>query len=65
MRENFFCGFSLLEKTPDHSYFSSLQERIGTKRLGSNFSSALNAEFKKQGLLSEVFSFVDALSDHF
>ena len=24
-----FCGFSLLEKTPDHSYFSVLRSRIG------------------------------------
>src|SRR5258708_3622382 len=28
-----FCGFSLLEKTPDHSYFSALREKIGTTRL--------------------------------
>ena len=29
----YFCGFSLLEKTPDHSYFSVLRKKIGTKRL--------------------------------
>jgi len=37
LRENvsgkFFCGFSLLEKTPDHTYFSHLRSKIGTKRL--------------------------------
>lgn len=26
-----FCGFSLTEKTPDHSYFGKLRQRTGTK----------------------------------
>ena len=32
-----FCGFSLLEKTPDHSYFSALLLKIGTQRLSKLF----------------------------
>lgn len=54
-----FCGFSLLEKTPDHSYFCCLRLRIGTNRLAKLFNK-FNKELKKQGFISEVFSFVDA-----
>ena len=54
-----FCGFSLLEKTPDHSYFSYLRHKIGTKQLAKLFNK-FNAQLKKQGFVSEVFSFVDA-----
>ena len=36
LRENvsgkFFCGFSLLENTPDHTYFSHLRSEIGTTK---------------------------------
>jgi IS5 family transposase len=34
---NLFCGFSLLEKTPDHSYVAILRDKIGMKRLTSLF----------------------------
>lgn len=54
-----FCGFSLLEKTPDHSYFSSLRGKIGTHRLAKLFNQ-VNIQLKQQGFISEVFSFVDA-----
>jgi len=33
----FFCGFPLLEKTPDHTYFSHLRAKSGTKRLAGLF----------------------------
>jgi len=45
--EKFFCGFSLLEKVADHTYFSHLRAKIGTKRLAELF-------------ISEIFNFVDA-----
>jgi len=54
-----FCGFSLLEKTPDHSYFSVLRNKIGTKRLSELFE-AVNAQLRAQGLISDIFHFVDA-----
>jgi len=54
-----FCGFGLTETTPDHSYFHSLRERIGTKRLARLFSEIRKA-LKKAGLIREVFTFVDA-----
>ena len=55
----FFCGFSLLEKTPDHTYFSHLRAKIGTKRLAELFRD-FNAQLKNHGLIAEVFNFVDA-----
>ena len=33
-----FCGFSLSDTTPDHSYFGKLRDRIGTRRLAKLFS---------------------------
>jgi len=33
----FFCGFSLLEKTVDYTYFSHLKAKIGIKRLAGLF----------------------------
>ena len=54
-----FCGFSLLEKTPDHSYFSTLRKKIGTHRLSKLFNK-FNAQLKREGFIAEVFSFVDA-----
>lgn len=54
-----FCGFSLLEKTPDHSYFSVLRTKIGTKRLAHLFKE-VNRQIKKKGLIANFFNFVDA-----
>lgn len=54
-----FCGFSLLEKTPDHSYFSILRSKIGTKRLAELFN-RVNGQLRSQGLITNVFNFVDA-----
>ena len=54
-----FCDFSLTEKTPDHSVFSRIRKRIGTNKLSQIFS-ILRNQLKEQGLMSEVFTFVDA-----
>ena len=55
----YFCGFSLLEKTPDHSYFSVLRKKIGPKRLAEIFNNIV-AKLKENRLTSNVFTFVDA-----
>jgi IS5 family transposase len=55
----YFCGFSLREATPDHSYFGRLRERIGIERLAELFN-RFQASMKQAGLISEVFTFVDA-----
>ena len=54
-----FCHFNLSEKTPDHTVFCKMRTRIGTKLLSKIFSQ-LRDQLKKQGLMSEVFTFVDA-----
>ena len=63
MRENtaakWFCGFSLTEKTPDHTVFCRFRTRLGTERLSEIFST-LRDQLKARGLMNEVFTFVDA-----
>lgn len=63
VRENlairWFCGFSLTEKTPDHSYFGKFRKRIGTKYLADMFNS-INERLQKEGLFGNIFYFIDA-----
>ncbi|OGZ56170.1 MAG: hypothetical protein A3H64_00390 [Candidatus Ryanbacteria bacterium RIFCSPLOWO2_02_FULL_45_11c] len=54
-----FCGFGLVEETPDHSYFSKLRLRIGEQKLADLFT-AVNKELEKQGLFGNMFTFIDA-----
>ena len=54
-----FCGFELLEKTPDHSYFGKMRKRLGTKSIADIFN-AVNAELRKKGYFGDVFKFIDA-----
>lgn len=56
-----FCGFSLLETTPDHTVFCKIRKRIGTKLLSQLFADMRN-QLKSAGYINEVFSFVDATS---
>ncbi len=53
------CGFSLVEKTPDHSVFGNARKRIGTKRLSTIFD-ILKDQLKEKGYMNEVFTFIDA-----
>ena len=63
MQENnagkLFCGFELTEATPDHTVFTKVRKRIGTKKLSELFSD-LRDQLQSQGYMNEVFSFVDA-----
>ena len=63
MRENtaakWFCKFTLSDKTPDYSLFTHVRSRIGSKRLSLLFSD-MREKLKEAGLMSEVFTFVDA-----
>lgn len=54
-----FCGFSLTDKTPDHTYFCKLRKRVGTKRLADIFN-AINTELRQNGLFGNIFFFIDA-----
>jgi transposase, IS5 family len=63
VRENlairWFVGFSLREKTPDHSYFGKFRKRIGTKYLADLFNS-INDQLQREGLFGNIFYFIDA-----
>ena len=59
MASRLFCRFGLTEKTPDHTVFTKVRQRIGTKRLAAIFT-LIQEEFKEYGYLSELFTFVDA-----
>ena len=54
-----FCGFSLIEKTPDHSLFSLVRKRIGTKQLSKLFN-IMRDQLISSGCMGKVFSFVDS-----
>ena len=54
-----FCGFGLKDETPVHSYFGALRARLGLHRLTELFKQVQKA-LKDQGLIREVFTFVDA-----
>lgn len=63
LRENtaakWFCGFDLLDRTPDHSVFCRARKRIGTHRLSKLFAQ-IRDQLSAQGYMNEVFTFVDA-----
>lgn len=56
-----FCEFGLTESTPDHTVFTRFRKRLGTHKLSKIFA-ILRNQLKKRGLMSEVFTFVDASS---
>ena len=55
----YFCGFGITENTPDHTSFSKARQRIGTQRLSLLFK-RMRDVLKQQGLMSEIFTFIDA-----
>jgi IS5 family transposase len=63
MQENvaskYLCGFGLLDKTPDHSTFGVIRNRVGTSRLSKIFTK-IREQLKQKGYISECFTFVDA-----
>lgn len=54
-----FCGFELLEQTPDHSYFGKLRNRLGAESLADIFNRT-NKILRDYGLFGDMFKFVDA-----
>jgi transposase, IS5 family len=54
-----FCGFGLVDRTPNYSVFSKARAFIGTKVLSKIFSQ-LRDQLKAQGVMNEVFTMVDA-----
>ena len=56
-----FCGFELLDNTPDHSYFGKLRKRLGAKNVADIFNK-VNDILKDKGYFGDVFTFIDASS---
>jgi len=54
-----FCGFTLSEPIPDYSRFTRVRTRIGTTRLSQLFTT-MRDQLNAAGLMSAVFTFVDA-----
>ena len=49
-----FCGFRLSEKTPDHTLFMIVRQRIGASKLSKLFS-IMKEQLREKGCMSEVF----------
>ncbi len=54
-----FCGFELLEATPDHSYFGKLRNRLGAENIADIFN-RVNEILRSKGLFGDTFTFIDA-----
>lgn len=54
-----FCGFSLLEKTPDYTTICKFRNAIGTKQMGNLFHE-VKRQMQTKNCCSEVFTFVDS-----
>ena len=54
-----FCGLSIDEDTPDHSYFCRIRKVLGTERI-AKILRKINRQAKKKGLMRTVFNFVDS-----
>lgn len=54
-----FCGFTLLEQTPDYTTICKFRNGIGTKQMGNLFNE-VKCQMQAQNCCSEVFTFVDS-----
>jgi IS5 family transposase len=54
-----FCDFSLMESTPDHTVFSKVRTKIGASKLSKIFG-MFRDQLRSKGYMGEVFTFVDA-----
>lgn len=57
----YFCGFDLCDKTPDYTLLCKIRKKIGTDKLATIFERIRNC-LKQNGLMSEVFTFIDSSS---
>jgi IS5 family transposase len=54
-----FCGFGLLEATPDYTTICKFRNAVGTKQMGHIFAE-VKRQLQKKNCCSEVFTFVDS-----
>jgi hypothetical protein len=54
-----FCGFDLIEKTPDFTTICKFRNLVGTKNMSRIFGE-VKRQLQAQGHCAEVFTFIDA-----
>lgn len=54
-----FCGISLDEETPDHTFFCRIRTTLGAKRIGQVFKNIMQ-KAEEKGIVRKVFTFVDS-----
>lgn len=54
-----FCKIELEDQTPDHSFFSRIRKKLGTKRIGQVFKNIVQKS-EDAGIIRKVFTFVDS-----
>ncbi|MFH1846492.1 MAG: transposase [Candidatus Omnitrophota bacterium] len=54
-----FCGFGINETTPDHSYFGRIRKTLGAAKISMIFEE-IKKQSKSNGIMREIFTFVDA-----
>ena len=54
-----FCGFTLLERTPDFTTLCKFRNLVGTKQMSQIFAE-VRRQLQTQGHCAEVFTFIDA-----
>ena len=59
MADKWFCGFGLMERTPDFTTLCKLRKLVGTKNMGRLFAE-VKRQMQAKGYCSEVFTFVDS-----
>jgi len=53
-----FCGISLEDETPDHTFFCRIRTVLGAKRIGQVFKNIMQ-KAEEKGIVRKVFTFVD------
>ena len=54
-----FCGISLEEETPDHTFFCRIRTILGARRVGQVFKNIMQ-KAEEKGIVRKVFRFVDS-----
>ena len=54
-----FCGISLEEETPDHTFFCRIRTILGARRVGPVFKNIMQ-KAQEKGIVRKVFTFVDS-----
>ena len=54
-----FCGFDLLEQTPDHSFFGRIRKRFDTEKIALVFNNMVT-QLNNQNVFSKAFTFIDS-----